>query len=76
MLFYLTVCDHANPFVKLNCIIHLIHNATLQLVFVIIASPINQTLGEYSVHKANLLGIKNSLMRLKNYSSAVYLPGD
>ena len=31
---------------------------------------------EYLAHKANLLGMKNSLMRLKNGSLTVYLPGE
>ena len=37
--------------------------------------PRKSTICEYLAHKANLLGMKNGLMRLKNGSSAVYLPG-
>ena len=37
--------------------------------------PRKSTMCEYLAHKANLLGMKNSLMHL-NGSSAVYLPGD
>ena len=38
--------------------------------------PRKSTMCVYLAHKANLLGMKNSLMRLKNGSSAVYLTED
>ena len=66
--------NHVNQMARLTRVIRKITSMDVGAVS-IRWDPRKSTMCEYLAHKANLLGKKNSLMRL-NGSSAVYLPGD